>query len=89
MTMTHLLKMTLTTTLLAPLLLLTESQAQGRGRRGPPAQAYEACSGKKAGDPCSFECRRGHVEGTCQPRYDERLSCMPKDRGPRGPRGRR
>ena len=75
--------------LLAPVSLPADAQAQGRGQRGPPAQAYEACSGKKAGDPCSFECRRGHVEGTCQPRDGQRLSCLPNDRVPRGPRGRR
>ena len=66
-----------------------EAQARGRGRGGPPPEAYEACSGKKAGDGCTFECRRGHVEGKCQIRYDDRLSCVPNDRGPRGPRGRR
>lgn len=63
------------------------AQAQGRGRRGPPSAAYEACAGKKAGDACSFECRRGHVEGKCHLRYDGRLSCVPRERGPRGPWG--
>ncbi len=58
-------------------------KAQGRGRGGPPPAAFEACAGKKAGDACDFECRRGHVTGTCQLRWNDELSCVPSDRGPR------
>jgi hypothetical protein len=66
----------------------SDAQAQGRGRGGPPAEAYAACDGKVAGDACSFECPRGGpVEGICRVRWDDRLSCVPKDRGPRGRRG--
>ncbi len=69
------------------LLSSTSAEARGRGRRGPPPAAYEACANKKVGDACTFDCLRGGpVEGTCQIRWDDRLSCFPKDRVPR--RGR-
>ena len=69
---------------------LGDAQAQGRGWRGPPAAAYDACSGKQAGAACEFDCpRRGQVQGTCQVDRDDRLACLPKDRGPRGPGRRR
>ena len=42
---------------------------QGRGpggRRGPPPEAIDACSGKASGDACSFTGRRNEaLEGTC------------------------
>ena len=64
-----------------------DANAQGRGRGGPPTEAYTACEGKEAGDSCSFDCPRGGpVEGTCRVRWDDRLSCVPNDRGPRGRR---
>ena len=58
-------------------------------RRGPPPQAAEACADSSENASCSFEGRRGTVEGTCQscPHADG-LVCMPEGRGP-GHRGRR
>ena len=87
--MTHVHMLALPLLGLAMALPSTDAQAQGRGRGGgPPEAAYAACEGKSEGDACDFECRRGPVEGTCQVRRDDRLSCVPNDRGPRG-RGRR
>lgn len=49
-------------------------------RRGPPAVALEACSALVAGDPCSFENRRGNtLDGECAERRTEELVCRPND----------
>ena len=41
----------------------------------PPPQAFDACKGKKDGDACSFEGRRGKVDGTCSVHRDGGLVC--------------
>jgi hypothetical protein len=39
---------------------------QGRARRVPPPEAFEACDGKKAGDKVTFTTPRGEkISGTC------------------------
>jgi hypothetical protein len=37
---------------------------QSKDHRGPPAVAFSACAGKKAGDACSFRFGK-QVSGTC------------------------
>lgn len=51
------------------------------GRRGPPQKAFEACEALVEGDACSFEGRRGEMEGSCIvfPRDQESLICAPAD----------
>lgn len=56
--------------------ILSNLQAE---RRGPPPQAFEACTDKAEGDSCQFEGRHGLVEGVCKTRK-EQLVCVP-DRG--------
>jgi hypothetical protein len=86
MTRTPLIMVSLLAAAVIPLSTTSDADAQGRGRGGPPPAAYDACEDKAEGDACEFDCRRGHVEGTCQVRWDDELSCVPNDRGPRGPR---
>lgn len=51
---------------------------QGQEPRRPPAEALEACASSVAGDPCSFEGRRGEtLEGTCEAPDDKPLACRP------------
>lgn len=51
------------------LLVAGAAHAQGRGKRTPPPEAYEACEGKAAGDAASFTSPRGdEVTGICQER---------------------
>ena len=66
----------------------SEDGRRGRGRRGPPPEATQACSGLEEGASCSFDGFRGNVEGTCtnHPRVDG-LTCMPEGRFGKG-RGR-
>ncbi len=53
----------------------------GKGRRGPPPEAVEACVGKQANDACAFEGRRGAVEGVCfRPEASLPLACRPTRR---------
>ena len=58
---------------------------RGRGRRGPPPQAVEACANLDDGASCSFDGRRGNVDGTCMnhPRTDG-LVCAPEGRFGKG-----
>ena len=67
-------------------------QRRGRGRRGLPPQAIEACADQEEGATCSFDNRRGDsMEGTCinHPRLDG-LSCAPEGHfGKQGRHGRR
>lgn len=50
----------------------------------PPPEAIEACQDKAKGDACSFDGRRGAVEGTCQlPPQSESLACKPEGHPPR------
>lgn len=57
-------------------------RGEREGRRGPPPAAFEACVAKVEGDFCSFEGRRGEMEGSCiiLPRDEESLVCAPADR---------
>lgn len=50
-------------------------------RRGPPAEAIEACSNLSEGDTCQFTGRRGDVSGSCSlpPSDDSVLACKPKN----------
>lgn len=52
------------------------------GRRGPPQEAFDACTGMVEGDACGFSGHRGDVEGSCivPPRGEESLVCAPADR---------
>jgi len=52
---------------------------QDRERRGPPPEAFEACANLSEDAACSFQGRRGDLEGICIiPRHDdEALVCAP------------
>lgn len=55
------------------------------GRHHPPPQAIDACKDKAAGDACSFEGRRGQMEGTCfTHKEDKPLACRPNRPPPQG-----
>jgi len=63
------------------------------GKRGPPAEAIEACKDKVEGDACSFSGQRGDEEGSCAaaprneaPRNEDVLACMPSGQQARGVR---
>jgi hypothetical protein len=74
--------------------LLVQAQPPGGGsdrdRRGPPPEAFEACSGASEGEACTVETPHGTLEGTCQqvPDADE-LACAPNDHRGGPPRGER
>lgn len=56
------------------------AQPPQRGeRRGPPAEALQACSSADVGATCSFEGRRGTVTGTCRETPDNQIACVPKN----------
>ncbi len=66
------------------------AQPKGRGgdrghRRGPPAEALQACEGLSENDSCAFESDRGTVEGICRlsPEGQPPLACAP-EKPPRG-----
>ena len=42
-----------------------QTQQETSGRHEPPAQAYEDCKGKKAGDTVQHTTREGKVAATC------------------------
>lgn len=79
-------------TLLLPALALAQPPSQGgeRGeRRGPPAEAIEACVDLVADDVCGFEDREGDwLEGVCFKPEDAPaeapLACKPEN-APDGP----
>jgi hypothetical protein len=82
----------LTIALLTALLVaapLSQAAPEGRGgHRGPPPEAFEACSSKSENDACSFSGPRGSVEGTCMspPRgEDGALACAPEGGPPDRP----
>ena len=54
------------------------SDGQG-GKKRPPKEALEACSGKTSGTQCSFSGRGGEtVSGTCwSPETSKPLACKP------------
>lgn len=73
-------------TLLSTLAMASVVSAQRGQRRGPPPQAIEACANQAADAACSFEGRRGDVEGVCtERRHGDGLVCRPNHR--RGRRG--
>lgn len=75
------------TTLLASPVAFAEPGERG-SRRGPPQEAFDACTNGSDGQTCSFSGHRGDVQGTCivPPRADDgRLVCAP-ERGNRRPR---
>jgi len=56
----------------------TESSGAPPERRGPPAAAFEACSGKSAGDSCTVKFREREISGTCESfGGEDRLVCRP------------
>ncbi len=60
-------------------------QGEDGERRGPPPEALEVCETLEAGATCSFEGRRGPLEGTCEaPPHggDGPLACRPADAPP-------
>lgn len=75
--------------------LLVQAQPPGGGsdrdRRGPPPEAFEACSGASQGQACTVDTPHGTLEGTCEPARDrDELVCVPNDhRGGPPPRGQR
>ncbi len=55
-----------------------------RGRRGPPAEAFEACAEAEEGASCSFYGRRDEaLTGTCEFRRVD-FVCVPEGHGRRG-----
>ena len=42
---------------------------EGHKKHKPPPAAFEACTDKAEGDACSFEGRKGTVNGTCRPAH--------------------
>ena len=56
-----------------------QTQTRGsRGKRKPPREAVEACSGMQSGDTCSFQHRDRSLTGTCfAPKSDLALACKP------------
>ncbi len=67
-----------------------QSDGQGGKRRGPPAEAIEACASSSEGDSCSFAGRGGDtIEGSCiVPRSEDSLACAPEG-GPPDHEGRK
>ena len=63
--------------------LLAQAQPPGgsdRGRRGPPPEAFEACSAASEGETCTVETPHGTLQGTCrQARGQDGLVCVPDD----------
>ena len=58
---------------------------QRGGRRGPPPEAINACSGKSAGAACSFNGRNDEqLRGTCFSPQDNDLACKPDGHDERG-----
>jgi len=55
-------------------------------RRGPPAAAFEACSGRSAGDSCTMKFREREISGRCESfGEDDHLICRPTDMPPGPP----
>ncbi len=57
----------------------TGPQGPAGGKRGPPKEALEACSGKKSGEACTFTGRnKENLTGTCwSPETSKPLACKP------------
>ena len=54
------------------------AQEQSGERRGPPQEAFDACTGQSEGASCAFTATRGDVSGSCliHPR-EQQLICAP------------
>ena len=50
------------------------------GEHQPPAQAFDACSGKIPGAACSFDAPHGAVTGACDYGMESDLICIPEHR---------
>jgi hypothetical protein len=63
------------------------ASGQGRGPKGAPPEAIEACEGKSAGDSVEFTGRRGEtLEASCQEKNGQLVAVpenAPKGGGPR------
>ncbi len=87
------------TTLIAGLALCASSYfasplmgaERGDKRGGPPPEAIEACNNNAQGAVCSFQGRRGDVEGMCitLPKNQEQLVCKPEGHPPEGEPGKK
>ena len=67
-----------------------EGHRHGRrkGKHGPPPEAFEACVNvTKEGTPCSFEGKRGSMNGMCKMGRSEKLVCRPEGSRMRRHRG--
>jgi hypothetical protein len=58
------------------------SEANQKPHRGPPPEAFAACSSLSSGATCSFTSPRGSVTGTCFAPEGKPLACRPKDGPP-------
>ena len=68
----------LMTTVYAQSGLAERSGDQRGGRRGPPPEAIEACSGQSEGASCSFTGRNDEqLSGTCFTPQESQLACKP------------
>ena len=52
------------------------------GHRRPPAEAFNACDGKKEGAECQVQFRDRTLTGVCVAPNSEELFCMPNDMPP-------
>ena len=89
----HITKKTLVclVALLAPTLALADSAPQGppSGRHmRPPQAAFDACSGKAAGESVEINTPRGTLKATCRS-FDGELAAVPDGAPPGPPRGDR
>jgi len=59
----------------------TSAQSSSAERRGPPPEAYTACSSKAASATCSVSTAQGTKSGTCKSSVLEtnRLVCVPSE----------
>ena len=68
----------LMTTVYAQSAFAERGNGQNNGRRGPPPEAIEACSGQSEGASCSFTGRNDEqLSGTCFTPGDNELACKP------------
>lgn len=55
-------------------------------RRGPPPEAFEACTGAAEGEACSVDTPHGTLEGICKQHPDgDGLLCVPNNHRRGGP----
>lgn len=61
-------------------LVLSTTAMSAPERHGAPKEAIEACASAHKGDSCSFKGRQGEkLDGVCDRRENEQLSCAPKN----------